>query len=71
MLSADDVRKAIEEAKKNPNGVETDKSFESKREEAMKSYLDDVSSVSQFINEEFAKIDAKTLTKKDGSINGR
>lgn len=70
MLSADDVRKAIEEAKMNPNGVE-EKTLEEKREEAMKSYLDDVGSISEFINTEFSKIDAKTLSKKDGNHNGR
>ena len=70
MLSADEVRKAIEEAKKNPNMVE-EKNLDEKREEAMKSYLDDVGPISEFINEEFAKIEAKTLTKKDGNYNGR
>lgn len=61
----------VEEFKKMMENPDNEKqqpaSLEEKREQAMKNYLDDVTPISEYINKGFKDIEAKKLTKKDGS----
>ena len=68
-MTAEEMRKLIEEAKKasaeNPElANQPEMSPEEAREKAMASYLADLGPISQFINEGFAKIDAQAKEKK-------
>lgn len=59
-MKADELRDLVEKYK-NENGninlENNQNNFDSKREEAMNSYLADVGPISKFINEGFAKIE--------------
>lgn len=71
-MNIDEFKKEMASIKEKPNEeVKNDSKDSEVREKAMKAYLEDVGPISEFINDGFAKIDAKKLTKKEGTPSGR
>ena len=66
-MKADELRKAVEEEKDKPEGkvvVKDGEFYESRRDEAMESYLKDVGPISEYINKNLDAIAKKNKKKK-------
>ena len=66
-MKADELRKAVEEEKDKPEGkvvVKDGEFYESRRDEAMESYLKDVGPISEYINKNLDAISKKSSKEK-------
>lgn len=66
-MKADELRKAVEEEKDKPEGkvvVKDGEFYESRRDEAMESYLKDVGPISEYINKNLDAIAKKSSKEK-------